>query len=1030
MNALINAAFDRHRTALLLLIFLLLAGLSAYQNIPKESAPDVAIPLVYVSIGHEGISPEDAERLLIRPMEKALRNLMGLKEITATAVEGHGSITLKFEAGFDNDQALRLVRQKVDDAKAELPPDADEPKVEEVNVALFPVLTISLSGALDAPRLQGLAVDLRDRLEALPGVLEAEIAGKREAQMEIVVDPLVMESYGISFNEIYALISRNNLLVAAGAIDTGSGRMMVKAPGVIQALEDMLSMPVKVVGNRVVQFSDVAAVRRSFKDPNGFARVDGRPSLTLEVKKRIGANILETIAAVRSATEEIRKRWPEGVTITYANDAGREIKTMLSDLESNVASAIVLVMIIIIGALGARSSLLVGLAIPGSFLSAILTLSLMGVTLNMVVLFSLILVVGMLVDGAIVVIELADRYLQEGKGGRESFSQAAKRMAWPVIASTVTTLVVFMPLLFWPGVVGQFMKYLPLTVLVALTASLFMALVFMPVLGGLMSPRQPKKVRIKQESDVLSRGYVRLLERLLRHPGKTALAALMILIGTYATYGKLGKGVEFFPEAEPAFAKIQIHARGDLSALERDHVVREVESRLLGMPELAMVYARSFVQASGQQAEDVIGSVQLEFTDWWLRRSAAAILEDIRGRTADIPGVVVEIRKQESGPSGGKPIQLELFSWRADQLIPAVGRVRKVMEALGGFVDVEDSRPLPGVEWRLEVDRREAARFGVDVASLGGAVQLLTNGIRVGAYRPDDTDEEVEIRVRYPETDRHLDQLGQLRIPSAQGLIPVGNFVRMEPAQKTGALKRSAGRRVMTIAADVAEGRLADERVKKLRTALAALELGEGVEVAFKGEDEDQRETMAFLGNAFAIALFLMVLVLVTQFNSLYQAALVMSGIVLSTAGVLIGLMVSGEPFGVVMCGIGVIALAGIVVNNNIVLIDSYNEQLKVGLQPVAAALKTGSLRLRPVLLTTVTTVLGLMPMVLALNVDIIGRQVLVGAPSTQWWIQLSTAIAGGLTFASVMTLFLTPCLLVGGARFSGWITRRRQKMH
>jgi multidrug efflux pump len=783
----------------------------------------------------------------------------------------------------------------------------------------------------------------------------------------------------------------------------------------------MLQMPVKVDGSRVVTFGEIATLRRGFKDPESFARVGGQPAVTLEVKKRVGANIIDTIAQVRETVEAEQQHWPTGIQVAYMQDKSDQIRDMLADLQNNILSAIILVMIVIIAALGARSAFLVGLAIPSAFLAAILVLNAMGYTLNIVVLFSLILVVGMLVDGAIVVTELADRHISNGRPPIDAYASAAKRMSWPVAASTITTLAVFMPLLFWPGIVGEFMKFLPITVIIALSASLAMALVFIPVLGGTVT--RHRVVSNELSDGVITQRYSQLLHRLLHHPGKTLIVALITILTTCATYSQFGKGVEFFPNVEPEFALIQVHARGDLSVHEKDAIVRQVEQRVLDMEELQSVYARSFNSAVGQNtAEDVIGIIQLEFIDWDKRRLAAVILDEMRQRTADIPGIQMEFRKAENGPSGGKPIQIEFSARNFKQVAPVVALVRELMAEQGGYVDVEDDRPLPGIEWRLEVNRELAARYGADVVMLGNAVQMITNGIKVTDYRPDDTDDEVDIRVRFPYSERNLGQLDQLRVSTAKGMVPISNFVTINPAPKSGTLTRVDTHRVITIQSDVAESVLPDNQLKGLQSAIQKAQLDPQVNIRFKGEDEDQREAMEFLIGAFISAIFLMALVLVTQFNSIYQAFLVLSAIVFSTAGVLLGLLFTGQTFGVVMVGLGIIALAGIVVNNNIVLIDTYNRMRQDGMKAIDAALETGRLRLRPVFLTAFTTILGLMPMVLAMNIDLINRSISFGAPSTQWWTQLASAIAGGLSFATLLTLVLTPCLLVLGDRTSQWV--------
>lgn len=1015
MAAFIAAALERSRTSLLLLAFLIIGGLAAYVAMPKESNPDVSIPVIYVSMSLEGIAPEDAERLLVRPMEQELRSLEGIKEMTSKASEGHASVTLEFDAGFNAKQALADVREKVDNARSKLPEEADEPEVHEINVALFPVLSVGLSGPLTEEQLVYTARELKEHIEGIPEVLSVEIGGDREDMLEILVDPQVLDSYGIDYNDLFNFVTRNNRLVAAGSLDTGAGRLSMKVPGVIEDLEDVMSLPIKVQGDSVVTFADVATIRRTFKDPLGFARINGQPAVVLEISKRSGANIIATIDQVKALLTKAEPQLPEGLRISYIMDQSKEVQDMLSDLLNNVLTAIVLVLILIIATMGLRPALLVGLTIPGAFFTGILLIWLLGFTLNIVVLFSLILVAGMLVDGAIVVSELADRYMSQGQAPRQAWVNAATRMAWPVISSTATTVVVFIPLLFWPGVVGQFMKYLPATVILCLTASLAMALIFMPVLGAVTGGNPPKR---EEGSSAGGQLYRRLLTSLLHRPAATLFGMLGLIGLIYVAYAQFNHGVEFFPEVEPDSAQVLVRARGDLSVVEKDQLLQGVEKRLLGMPELKAIYARSFAssQTENRLGEDVIGTLQFQFIDWHQRRPASVILDDMRQRTADLPGLLLEFRKQENGPKDGKPVNLKISASDPAQALAWADRLRAEMERLGGFTDVEDDRALPGIEWRLTVDREAAARFGADVLSVGNAVQMVTNGLKVATYRPEDATDEVDIRVRLPESWRTLDQFNRLTLSTAKGQVPMGNFVTLAPAPKVGTLRRVDGKRTLTLQADVAEGFRLDERLPALLAAVG--EPPAGIQMKLGGEQEDQQEAATFLGTAFLVAIFLMLLILVTQFNSLFQSLLVLSAIVLSTAGVLLGLLFNGQSFGIVMVGMGLIALAGIVVNNNIILIDTYNQLRRQGLPPFEAALECGSLRLRPVLLTAITTVLGLVPMVIGVNVDLLGPSLGIGAPSTQWWTQMSSAIAGGLTFATILTLLLTPCLLLLGSRF------------
>jgi len=1048
MNAIIDAALSHSRTVIATLVLILLSGTVAYIEIPKEADPDINIPIIYVSMSHEGISPEDAERLLVRPMEQELRVIEGVKEMRATAFEGGANVTMEFDAGFDADVALDDIREKVDLAKPELPEETDEPTVHEVNFSLFPVIVVTLSGPVPERTLLKLARDLQDRIEGISTVLKAEIAGDREELVEILIDPVKVESYGLSPIDTVNAIRQSNLLVAAGSQDTGKGRFSLKVPGLFESVWDIVNMPVKVEGDAVVKLGDIAEIRRGFKDPEGYARVGGEPAIALEVSKRSGENIIDTVAAIRSVVETERQAWPEAlrplVRVGFNSDKSDDIRDMLNDLQNNVIAAILLVMIVVVSALGARTAGLVGIAIPGSFLTGILVLSAMGFTVNIVVLFSLILAVGMLVDGAIVVTEYADRKMTEGEPRKTAYGLAGKRMAWPIIASTATTLAAFAPLMFWPGVVGEFMKFLPLTLIATLSASLAMALVFVPTLGsfvgkagGAADPLVMQELSGVGHHDLndvsgFTGRYLRFLNGALKHPAKVVALAVATLIGVYVAFGELGKGIEFFPDVEPKFAKLQVKARGNLSVDEKDGLMREMEKRILAMNgghhEIDTIYARTGQDDQNQEAEDIIGTVTLEFAHWETRRKADAILTEIEERTRDLVGIIIDRRKEEAGPPVGKPVQVQLSSRYPEAIEPAVERIRQAFEEIGGFINVEDSRPLPGIEWELATDRSQAAKFGANIDLIGRAVQLVSTGIKLSDYRPDDSDDEIDIRARYPMSYRTIDQLDTIRVTTEAGQVPISNFVEMRAKPRTGKLDRVDGKRVMTVQADVVEGQLPDTKVKQIQAWLETANLDPRVRVEFKGENEEQEKAEAFLGKAFGVALFIMAVILVTQFNSFYSAFLILTAVIMSTIGVLIGLIITEQPFGIVMNGIGVIALAGIVVNNNIVLIDTYDRLKATEETPLIAILKTGAQRLRPVLLTSVTTILGLMPMVLGVNIDFLTRSITVGAPAMQWWSQLATAIAFGLGFATILTLVVTPSLLMVRANVKAWKDRRRDR--
>ncbi|MFA0322845.1 efflux RND transporter permease subunit [Vibrio splendidus] len=1022
MYSIIDAALSRARTMLSLLALILVAGVVTYITIPKESSPDITIPIIYVSVGHQGISPTDAERLLVRPIEQELRSIEGVKEMTATAAEGHASVVLEFNVGVDLTKAMADVRDAVDLAKPKLPEDSDEPTVNEVTLASEqPVLSVVLFGTVPERTIVQIARELGDKLESYRQILEVDIAGDRDDIVEIIVDPLLMESYSLDQADIYNLIALNNRVVAAGFVDTGYGRFSVKVPSVFNSLKDVLELPIKVDGKQVVTFDDVATVRRAFRDPESFARLDGKSAVVLDIKKRAGENIIETVELVKAvmAGAQQQAEWPNNLLVKYTWDESKDVKIMLNDLQNNILSAIILVVIVIIAILGVRTALLVGISIPGSFLTGLLVLSVFGLTVNIVVLFSLIMAVGMLVDGAIVVTEFADRRMQEGEGRKAAYRDAAKRMAWPITASTATTLAAFAPLLFWPDVTGEFMKFLPLTLIATLTASLIMALLFVPVLGGLIgkpqyvSPKSQARMVALHNGDFsqatgLTKAYYHTLSIAIKHPFKILFSAILLAIAVGFTYSKAGLGAEFFPEVDPPFFNVKVRSHGDLSIQEKDVIMRDIELMMLNHDEFDTVYTRT-------GGDDQIGLILITPVDWQYRRSVKAIIEELKVHTDQYAGVEIEYKFPDAGPPVENDLVIELSAKTPEQLNQAAKIVRGWADGNQALTNMSDTASKDGIDWKVDIRRDDAARFAADATLVGNTVQFVTNGLKIGDYLPDDSSEEVDILVRYPSDKRDIGRFDQLRVKTPAGLVPITNFAQIVPDHKQDTIKRLDGKRVVNIMADMEEGYNLALELPQIEQALSELGLPSSVEFRIRGQNEEQENSSAFLQSAFLVALAVMALILITQFNSFYQAFLILSAVLFSTVGVFVGLLIFQRPFGIVMSGIGVIALAGIVVNNNIVLIDTYNQLIKRGLDKRDAILRTGVQRLRPVMLTTVTTILGLMPMVLEMNIDLINQKIEFGAPSTQWWSQLATAIAGGLAFATVLTLVLTPCLLMLG---------------
>ncbi len=1032
---LVERAIRNARLTISVLVFLMVSGALAYISIPKEAEPDIQIPILYVSMTYEGISPEDSERLLLRPMETTLKSIQGIKQMTSTAYQGGGNVLLEFQAGANLQKALTDVRNKVDDARRDLPSDADEPTVNEVNLSEFPVLVVTLSGDVSERVLTATAKELRDRIEEIPGVLDAKLQGVRDDLLEVILDPAKLSSYNLRPDTLIAGINANNRLIAAGSMEGSQGRYAIKVPSLIETMEDFANLPVVANGNAVVKVSDIAAIRPTQKDPETVTRLDGKPAVAIEVSKRIGSNLIETVDAVKAVTAKLQDKMDKGVVVSFSQDKSTTIRQLLSDLQNSVLTAVVLVFIVILYALTVRSSILIGLAIPASFLMGILALQMAGLTVNLVVLFSLILAVGMLVDDAIIVVEYAERRMGEGMEKRAAFAEASHRMAGPVIASTLTRIAAFSPLLFWPGIVGEFMKYMPITLIATLSASMVYALIFVPTLGAIIARPFKEPPRHKDGA------YMWVVGKAIRHPVIVLLLAASALFAVPYTYGKIGKGVEFFPNVEPDYGLLYVKARGNLSIQEKDFLVRQAENRILGWPGLKNIYTRvgSSGQAGNNAPADAIGTIQYEFEDWRERKNANEILADLRAATGGLPGVDIEVSVPEAGPPTGKAIQIRLAADDPAGLNDAARKIAGKLAQIPDVIDIDNGLPLPGIDWELNVDRAEAARYGASPGAVGAVVQMVTTGLKLSDFRPAGSDDAVDIVLRLPPDQRTISTLDQLRIETEEGPVPISNFATRVATPTTGTLTRIDGARTVTVQAGIREGVqsqiIRDQVTKMLDDVFEQDGLTKaGIRWTMAGEDEEQAAAGAFLAKAFGAAVFLIFVVLLAQFNKFISVGLVLSAVLMSTIGVFLGLMIMGQPFGVVMTGIGIIALAGVVVNNNIVLISTYDHLRDEGMGKIDAILETCRERARPVVLTALTAIFGVFPIAFGLNLELLNHETTIGAPSTQWWISLSSAIVYGLAFATILTLIVTPSMLMlvsrdetrQRKRWFSWLRRRK----
>ena len=1028
MNALVDAAVNRTRTTLLLMLMVIIAGIFSLQAISIEGDPYIQVPFFQVEIFNEGISPEDAERLLVMPMEIELRSVEGVEEITSYATENFAFLFVEFDANYDINEALIDIREAVDRAKAELPSSTEEPVIHEESTSDHPILQINLVGDEVPERtLYNLALGIRNAIESIPEVMDAEMQGHREEVLEIIIDPVALESYEISGEELISTLARNNRLVPAGSIDTGEGRFSVKVPSVIEEANDIFDLPLKTSADAVITVKDIATIKRGFKDRSSYARVNGQRTISINVIKRGDANIIKTVAKAKAIVEKTRINLPGKVQVFYTQDKAPFAETQVRELQGNILTALALVMVIVVAAMGLRSGLIVGLGIPTSLVFAVTILHQIGYTYNFMVMFGMLLALGMLIDGAIVVTEYADRRMIEGAHRRVAYADAAKRMFWPVVASVATTLAAFLPLMLWPGIVGKFMRYLPVTVFTVLLGSLLYALVFGPAIGAVFGKAATGQDRFRKDLDVMENGdpttlggitgsYARLLGWCSHHAWLTMVLTISVLVGSFIAYSNFGRGVIFFSDAEPQFGLLRVKAQGNMSAYEINELVSEVEDIVVEVEGIKDINLYTMVPGGPSRGgADRIGIMYLELLPETQRTiKGSEIFENIRKKTRDLSGFSVEIEEMQDGPRQGKPIEVQFSSFDRDLMEPAVARVVAHMQTTEGLRDIEDTRSLPGLEWKLTVDRAQAAFYGADVTSVGFAVQLITNGIKIGEYRPDRSDDAVDIRVRYPEKDRGISALDQLKIRTSQGQVPISNFVTREAANNIDTTQRVNGKPVEYIRAGVSPDVLADDKVKELRAWLKTQQFDPALNIEFRGADEEQQESQQFTTIAFGLSLLLMFVLLVTQFNSLYQAFLILFAVVMSTAGVLLGLLVTDRPFSSLLTGVGIVALAGIVVNNNIVLIDTFNNIRKKnpGLDYVTLITRTGAQRLRPVFLTTLTTIFGLLPLAMNFSVDLINRSIVHGSQMSGMWVPLSQAIVSGMAFASILTLVATPAML------------------
>ena len=1018
---------NRTTVAVLGLIIVLLGGYS-YVSLPREAAPDIPIPFILVTTTYEGVSPEDMESAVTMKIEKELNGIRGVEEITSSSAEGMSLISVEFEPDVPSEVALQRVRDRVDLAKGELPVDAEEPVIKEINFAELPIMLISISGEVSPVQLKEIADDVQDALEAVPGVLKVEMAGDLEPEIRLEFDPDRIAEYNLTIAEILALIPSENVNISAGGLETAGTKFNVRIPAEFVTPEEVDHLLLTVRAGKPIYLSDVAAVRYTFKDRTSYSRLDGIANITLSITKRVGANAVHVSDYVKAVIENAQEK-AQGVLkfdITY--DMSKMVRNMVADLENNIVSALILVTAVLLLFLGWRPSTIVAMIIPLSMLITFFVVQMLGYTLNMIVLFSLVLVLGMLVDNAIVIVENIYRHLQLGHNRIEAAILGTRQVAWPVTTSTFTTVCAFLPLMFWPGIMGDFMKYLPISLTIGLLASLFVGLVFNPVICSVWAGRSPAP---RQKDHWIIRGYRRLQQAGLNNPGMTLFLAFCLLVAIGTLYGKIGQGVEFFPEGDPERAVINVRAPQGTNIHQTDQIARLIEQRVQPYkPWLEHVVTK--VGSGGSAGGDLMAStggphlanVTLVFHDFAEReRPSTEIIGEVRQAVADIAGAEIQVEREEMGPPTGAAVTvrivgedfqtLERLSEQAKRLIADVSNIVNLRS------DLEATRP----ELAFTVNRRVAMLLGVNTAIVGNFLKMAVFGSKVGTYRQ--YNDEYDITVRLPLADRvSVDDLYRLQIPNARGqAVPLSSLGTVQYRGGFGTINRVDQKRVVTLTAD-AEGRLSSEVLADVQKRLESFQLPAGYEIRYAGEKEEQDKAQAFLSKAFAIALLLVTLVLVIQFNSLMVPFIILTTVLLSLIGALTGLLVCHLPFGIIMTGIGVISLAGVVVNNAIVLL-AYTRQLQQqGLDLVAAAAEAGVTRLRPVMLTAITTISGLIPMAVGVSYDFHTLSWATRSESTQWWRNMAVVVIFGLGFATILTLVVVPSLYVMLSRLGRRLSR------
>lgn len=1013
-----NFALKHPNTIFVFAFLITIIGMVSYLTLPREAAPDIKIPTIIVMVPYPGVSPEDVESLVTNRLEAKFEDLTDLDEVTSTSSEGMSMVFVTFNPDTDLGEALTQVRDRVNRARSELPSDVLEPVVKEISSSDWPILKITISGNVGLTRLKRLGEELEKEIEAMPGVLEVDLAGGTQREIRVEVDPHKLLSYGISLDDLVLALRQENVNIPGGPVEEGDIRYTLRIPEEFKDPDEIRNIVISTKSGHPVRVFEVATIVDGFKDRFTVARYRGEECVSLSLKKQSGANIIKLVDKVKAYVDEASANFPPGTNHVFLNDFSKYIRLRVDELENNLLTALILVMSILFLFIGGRNALFVALAIPLSLLLTFILLDQMGVTLNMVVLFSLVLALGMLVDNAIVITENIFRHAKMGKPVAVAARDATDEVGWPVITSTLTTVAVFIPLLSWPGIMGEFMSYLPTVLIVSLIASLFVALVITPVIAAKFMPQPKGPIENADETQGLPdnwvmRGYRRLLEWCMDWRYVVIGAMVALLIGSIAAYFTSQPEVEFFPSTTPDRANLSVEAPEGTRIEATDRVALSLERYLSGLSNVKhyvseVGYGSGFNSGEGTP---YLARLALDFQDVadWTEHPLQT-LEDLREEMALIPGASIRISKQKMGPPTGAPVNIEIAGEDYAVLSDVADTIQERIKQTAGLVDLSDDFSEGRPEIEIKFDRvlsNQLALLGLQ--AVAGAVRTAIYGTKATVYRVGEEEYDVTVRLADPYR-KHREDVLALTVSGKEGRqIPLSQLVKLESTVGATAIQHVDRKRVITVSADV-EGRSGPEVLKDVQSILKDYH-PRGATISYTGENEEMDESKGFLGKALIIGVFLIFMILITQFDNIAQVSIILFTIILSMIGVFLGLFVNKAPFSILMTGMGVVSLAGVVVNNGIVLIDFINQLKAGGKSTKEACVLASMVRLRPVFLTAATTVAGLVPMATGIDVNVKALTIESGTSSTEFWGPMALAVTWGLSFATVLTLVVVPAL-------------------